>query len=282
MRVFLTGGTGFIGSHILNESIKYNYEIIALKRKINSKTKVKLISRPIWKIGSLNKTKEEDLKNIDTVLHLASHSANVPYDNLNNCLKVNLFDTINFFEMAYKCGVRKFIITGSCFEYGKKGEEYTFIPPSAPLLPTQTYPASKAAASIALIQWALEKKVSLSILRLFQIYGEGEFRNRLWPTLINCASSGDDMNMTLGEQIRDFLHVKDAAKIILDSIGTQKNKQIIVRNIGSGVPIKIRDFAEKIWSEKKAKGNLLFGTIPYRDGEVMRYVPDINSCYIIS
>ena len=90
------------------------------------------------------------------------------------------------------------------------------------------------------------------------------------------------MNMTLGEQIRDFLHVKDAAKIILDSIGTQKNKQIIVRNIGSGVPIKIRDFAEKIWSEKKAKGNLLFGTIPYRDGEVMRYVPDINSCYIIS
>ena len=57
--------------------------------------------------------------------------------------------------------------------------------------------------------------------------------------------------------------------------------KIDVRNIGSGVPIKIRDFAEKIWSEKKAKGNLLFGTIPYRDGEVMRYVPDINSCYII-
>jgi len=281
MRIFLTGGTGFIGSHILNESVKYNYEIIALKRKINSNTKIKLIYNPIWKFGTLQKTKEEDLKNIDTVLHLASHSANVPYDNLTNCLKVNLFDTIDFFEMAYKCGVRKFIITGSCFEYGKKGEEYEFIPPSAPLLPTQTYPASKAAASIALIQWALEKNVSLSILRLFQIYGEGEFRTRLWPTLINCASSGTDMNMTKGEQVRDFLYVKDAARIILDAVGNQKNNQIIVRNIGSGLPLMIKDFAAKIWSKRKAKGNLLFGTIPYRDGEVMRYVPDINSCYII-
>ena len=282
MRIFLTGGTGFIGSHVLNESVKYNYEIVALKRKINGQTKIKLNTNPTWKLGSLQKIKEEDLNNVDTVIHLASHSANVPYDNLTNCLKVNLFDTINFFEMAYKVGVRKFIITGSCFEYGKKGEEYDFIPPNAPLLPTQTYPASKAAASIALIQWALEKKVSLSILRLFQIYGEGEFKNRLWPTLIDCATSGIDMNMTSGEQVRDFLNVKDVAKIILDSIGNQKNNQIMVRNIGSGVPLMIREFAEKIWFEKKAKGKLLFGTIPYREREVMRYVPDINSCYIIN
>ena len=146
MRIFLTGGTGFIGSHILNESINYDYQIIALKRE-SSRTKVDLLTNPNWKVGSLNQPEENYFKNIDTVLHLASHSANVPYDSLTNCLRVNLFDTINFFEMAYKCGVRKFIVTGSCFEYGKKGEEYEFIPPNAPLIPTQTYPASKAAAS---------------------------------------------------------------------------------------------------------------------------------------
>ena len=280
MRIFLTGGTGFIGSHILNESVNYDYKIIALKRE-SSLTKVKLLTNPNWKFGSLNKVEEKYFKNIDTVLHLASHSANVPYDNLSNCLRVNLFDTINFFEMAYKCGVRKFIITGSCFEYGKKGEEYEFIPPNAPLIPTQTYPASKAAASISLIQWALQKKVSLSVLRLFQIYGEGEFKSRLWPTLIDSASRGIDIKMTKGEQVRDFLYVKDAARIILDTIKDQKENQIIVRNIGSGIPLMIREFAEKIWSENKAKGKLLIGSIPYRDGEVMRYVPDINSCYII-
>jgi len=280
MRIFLTGGTGFIGSHILNESVNYDYKIIALKRE-SSLTKVKLLTNPNWKFGSLNKVEEKYFKNIDTVLHLASHSANVPYDNLSNCLRVNLFDTINFFEMAYKCGVRKFIITGSCFEYGKKGEEYEFIPPNAPLIPTQTYPASKAAASISLIQWALQKKVSLSVLRLFQIYGEGEFKSRLWPTLIDSASRGIDIKMTKGEQVRDFLYVKDAARIILDTIKNQKENQIIVRNIGSGIPLMIREFAEKIWSENKAKGKLLIGSIPYRDGEVMRYVPDINSCYII-
>ena len=89
------------------------------------------------------------------------------------------------------------------------------------------------------------------------------------------------MKMTKGEQVRDFLYVKDAAKIILDAIKKQKENQIIVRNIGSGIPLMIREFAEKIWSENKAKGKLLIGSIPYRDGEVMRYVPDINSCYII-
>ena len=281
MRIFLTGGTGFIGSHILNESVNYDYQIVALKRD-TSRTKVKLITNPNWKLGTLNRPKEDYFKNIDTVLHLASHSANVPYDSLSNCLQVNLFDTINFFEMAYKCGVRKFIITGSCFEYGIKGEEYQFIPPNAPLIPTQTYPASKAAASISLIQWALEKKVSLSVLRLFQIYGEGELKSRLWPTLIDSASRGIDMKMTLGEQVRDFLYVKDAAKIILNAIKNQQENQIIIRNIGSGIPLMIREFAEKIWSENKAEGKLLIGAIPYRDREVMRYVPDIKSCYIIS
>ena len=280
MRIFLTGGTGFIGSHFLNESVNYNFEIRALKRE-NSLSRVKIISNPNWRFGSLSNPEGKDFKNIDTVVHLASHSANVPYDNLSNCLKVNLFDTLRFFEIAYKSGVKKFIITGSCFEYGKKGEEYQFIPPDAPLLPTQTYPASKAAASIGLIQWALEKKVSLSVLRLFQIYGEGEFKSRLWPSLINCATNGLDMKMTLGEQVRDFLYVKDAAKIILDSIKNQKEDQILVRNIGSGVPLMIREFAEKIWFENKAKGKLLIGALPYREREVMRYVPDINSCYII-
>ena len=73
------------------------------------------------------------------------------------------------FNLAYEAGIRKFVITGTCFEYGKKGEEYEFIPPDAALFPTQTYPTSKAIASIALIQWALEKNVTLKILRLFQI-----------------------------------------------------------------------------------------------------------------
>ena len=90
------------------------------------------------------------------------------------------------------------------------------------------------------------------------------------------------MKMTLGEQVRDFLYVKDAAKIILDAIKNQQENQIIIRNIGSGIPLMIREFAEKIWSENKAEGKLLIGAIPYRDREVMRYVPDIKSCYIIS
>ena len=62
MRIFLTGGTGFIGSHILNESINYDYQIIALKRE-SSRTKVDLLTNPNWKVGSLNQPEENYFKN---------------------------------------------------------------------------------------------------------------------------------------------------------------------------------------------------------------------------
>ena len=87
-------------------------------------------------------------------MHLAAHSANTPYDSIENCLEFNLIKSFDFLKKAYKAGIRKFIIAGSCFEY-TKGEEYEFIPPDASLF-TQSYPASKAATSIIFTQWLLK------------------------------------------------------------------------------------------------------------------------------
>jgi len=88
------------------------------------------------------------------------------------------------------------VVVGSCFEYGRSGEWYEFIPPDAPLEPTQTYPASKAAASVAFYQLAVELNLRLSIHRIFQVFGEGEVESRLWPSLRKAAASGADLEMT--------------------------------------------------------------------------------------
>ena len=225
MHIFLTGGTGFVGSHFLSLALKKNHIIKALKRCERSSSKIQLKGNPEWIIKSLSDIDIRDLKDCDILIHLAAHSANVPYDSLENCLKTNVFDTLNLFNSAYEAGIRKFLVTGSSHEYGKKGEEYEFIPPDAALFPTQSYPTSKAAASIVLTQWALSKNVSLKILRLFQVFGEGELESRLWPSIIRKAENGDNLKMTLGEQIRDFINVKDVAKIILtESLKLQSNK----------------------------------------------------------
>lgn len=275
MKIFLTGGTGFIGSHVINHAITKGHQIIASRRSSQAGTRVELIHEPLWIERNIKDVEENDLEGSGILLHLAAHSANVPYDTLENCIYWNVMCPLNLFEKAYSTGVRHFVVAGSCFEYGESGLRYEFIPPTAPLEPTQTYPASKACASIAFLQWAKEKNVSLSVQRIFQVYGEGEQESRLWPSLRKAALSGQNYSMTKGEQIRDFIHVKKVAKILVDRCEMLVNTEghIEVQNVGSGIPTSIRDFASYWWREWNAKGVIEFGRLPYREGEVMRYVP---------
>mgnify|MGYP001204144690 CR=1 FL=1 len=281
MHIFLTGGTGFIGSNLIKLALDQKHEITAIKRNAESKPRIVLTKQPKWitkKFSALNKN---DFDESEILIHLAAHSANFPYDTLENCLKVNVFDTLKIFNLAYEAGIRKFVMTGSCFEYGKKGEDYEYIPPDCSLFPTQSYPTSKAAASIVLTQWALEKEVSLKILRLFQVYGDGELKTRLWPTLKEKAINGLDFKMTKGAQIRDFIKVQDVGNIIIKEAEDVKNNKILIKNIGSGKPRKLSDFVLEAWKKFDAKGKIEFGYFPYRQNEVMRFVPDTVNEYIV-
>ena len=279
MYFFLTGGTGFVGSHFIRQALIKSHNLKAIKRSEKSDVKIILKNKPSWIVKNFSDLQINDFQNCEVLIHLAAHSANFPYDTLENCIKFNVTETLNLFNIAYSAGIRKFVMTGSCFEYGKKGEEYKFIPPDASLFPTQTYPTSKAMASILITQWALERKVSLKILRLFQIYGEGELQTRLWPTLKEKALKGEDLEMTYGEQIRDFIKVEDVAKIILEESVNMKENTISIKNVGSGNPKKLKDFVYEAWEGLNAKGSIKLGSIPYRDNEVMRFVPNIDIDY---
>lgn len=225
----------------------------------------------------MTEVSEADIKECEILVHLAAHSANVPYDSLENCIHWNVIIPIGLFRKAVASGVRRFVIAGSCFEYGRAGERYEFIPPDAPLEPTQTYPASKAAASVAFHQLGVELGIELSIHRIFQVFGEGEAESRLWPSLRRSALAGEDLEMTPAEQIRDFIPVEDVAVELLVACtrtdlrpGCPK-----IENLGTGKPQTLRAFAEAWWSRWEAKGALKFGAKPYRAGEVMRYVPSV-------
>ena len=277
MKIFVTGGTGFIGSHFLRQALAKDYDLICLRRP-GSKTRIPLEIDPAWVEGSLDDDLIEEIKGCDVFLHLASHSTNVPYDSLENCLYWNLTASLKLMEMARKAGIRKFIITGTAFEYGHSVERFDYIPVTANLEPSMSYPASKAASSIAFYQWAIEHKLKLQYLRLFQVFGEGESENRLWPSLKKAAISGENVDMTKGEQLRDFIPVEDVANRLIQALEF-KNIEFgkpIFKNVGTGNPSSIKDFAEFWWKKWGATGKLNFGSIPYRNNEVMKYVPDLN------
>jgi len=279
MKIFLTGGTGFIGSHVINTAHENNIEVLALKRSSKSQPRIQLEKEPQWLQKAMGEVTEEDLKDVDVLVHLAAHSANVPYDNLENCIQYNVIEPLGLFRTAAKAGVSNYVVAGSCFEYGKAGERYEYIPVDAPLEPTQTYPTSKAISSIAFRQFAFETKVNLSYHRIFQVYGEGELKTRLFPSLKRAALSGEDFPTTEGKQVRDFIHVKDVAKKLLlaaqVSTSEKMDNPIAYYNLGSGNPQSVKSFCEYWWEKWGAAGNLLTGEIPYRAEEVMRYVPKL-------
>jgi nucleoside-diphosphate-sugar epimerase len=277
MKIFVTGATGFIGSHFVNEALKVGHELYCLKRK-DSKSRIKLEKEPNWIIGNLDESFQTNIfKDIEVIVHLAAHSANVPYDTLENCLYWNLTAPLKLFNQALKAGVQNYLVAGSCFEYGKSGERYDFIPSDAPLLPTMTYPTSKAAASTAFTGWTAINNVKLLYLRIFQVYGEGELETRFWPSLKKAALEGTDFPMSKGEQIRDFINVQDIATKFIEKIDFRNIEfgSTYFTNVGTGKSQSLKEFAEFWWQRWNAKGKLLFGTIPYRENEVMRFVPKI-------
>lgn len=277
MKIFLTGGTGFIGSHVLKQLLASNIEVIAHRRKESSIPNISIEDSIIWLTKPVSELKPKDFEGVDVLIHLASHSVQYPFDTLEKNIFFNVVEPLKMFEKAYQSGVTKYVVAGSCFEYGLSGERYEYIPIDAPLEPTNAYATSKAMSFLAFRQFALNKKVSLSYQRIFHAFGEGQPENRLWPSIRKSAKAGTDLELTAGEQIRDFVPVEEVAQIIIKtsiSIDCLKDS-FHVRNIGSGSPQSIADFAKYWWEYWGAQGELKIGALAYRSHEVMRYVPEL-------
>jgi nucleoside-diphosphate-sugar epimerase len=277
MKIFVTGGTGFIGSHFLQRVLQTEHDIWALRRKSSSGPHLLLPREPTWVQGDLSSFDEQVLEHCDAVVHLASHSTTFPYDTFSNCFLWNVQKVLELFEKAHARGVRRWIVAGSSFEYGRQGEIFEKIPVTAALEPVGAYAASKAAASLGLLALAREFKVEMLIGRIFQVFGPGEAPTRLWPLLRSKALNGEDFDMPPGEQVRDFIRVEDVADYFCHAVERQdlSDGQPLVENVGSGRAVTVREFCDFWWANWQAAGRIHYGRLPYRNGEIMRYVPEI-------
>jgi nucleoside-diphosphate-sugar epimerase len=284
MKIFVTGGTGFIGSHFLQRVLQTEHDIWALRRKSSSGPHLLLPREPTWVQGDLSSFDEQVLEHCDAVVHLASHSSTFPYDTFSNCFLWNVQKVLELFEKGHARGVRRWIVAGSSFEYGRRGETFEKIPVTAALEPVGAYSASKAAASLGLLALAREFKVEMLIGRIFQVFGPGEAPVRLWPLLQKKAMEGEDFEMPPGDQIRDFIRAEDVANYFCHALNRQDLKpgEPIVENVGSGKAMTVKEFCDYWWAKWQATGQIRYGRLPHRSGEIMRYVPEIPSHLRIS
>ena len=118
MKIFVTGATGFIGSHFVKQALAAGHEVLALRRSENSQPRIALEKEPQWLDKNLDEVTVEDLKDCESMVHLAAHTGNVPYDSLENCLRWNLTAVVRLFENARNSGISRYVVAGTCFEYG--------------------------------------------------------------------------------------------------------------------------------------------------------------------
>ena len=85
--------------------------------------------------------------------------------------------------------------------------------------------------------------------------------------------------MTKGEQVRDFINVTDVARRFVNELDFLKTQNGVPQfeNVGSGKTLMLWDFSEFWWKKWNAKGKLLYGSVPYRENEIMRLVPKISN-----
>ncbi len=275
MKLFVTGGTGFVGSHFLQQALAAGHEVVALRRP-GSRPRLPLEAEPRWLEGALDEDWSAALQGCDVLVHLASHTPNPPYAPLDACLYWNVFAAMKLARQAAATGVQRFLVAGSCFEYGQVSAETEFIDTTTPLAPTLSYPTSKAAASVAFEGFAREHGHRVKILRIFQVFGEGEQATRMWPSLRRAALAGEDFPMSAGDQVRDFVPVEDVAASFVRNLDFEMVTPGIpvVRHVATGRSQTLLEFASHWWATWRATGQLEPGKVPYRKNELFRLVPN--------
>jgi len=278
MRLFLTGGTGFIGSYVLAAALSAGHEVCALRRTSESSPVIPLPFQPEWCTGTLATIAPSALDGVDAVVHLASVGVSPRRVPWNDLVEANVVGSLRLLEIAAAAGVRRCVVAGTCHEYGESARRYFAIPPDAPLEPISAYGASKVAAFQLLRAFAIEHELEFFYGRIFTAYGEGQFAGNFWPSLRRAALAGEDFPMTSGKQISDFVHASVVAEYLLKACSRQDVISAVpfVANIGTGKGTSLHAFAEQEWSKMGAPGKLLPGSLPERTDQIDRYVPDLR------
>jgi len=158
----------------------------------------------------------------------------------------------------------RLVQAGSAFEYGPVAGPVTEESPTAP---QSDYGRTKLAGTGLVLDAREIRGVPAVVARLFVAYGPGEHPGRLLPSLLRIAESGEKLELTAGQQRRDFTYVGDVAEGLL-RLGLARDCPGVV-NLATGRQTSVREFAECAAELLGlAPGQLQFGALPYRDDEV--------------
>lgn len=214
MKIFITGGTGFVGRALIGRLLELGHDVVALLLPgdaVELPPNTTVVRGDITKPDSL----EGLLNGCDAVVHLAGV---VGYgQDWGPCIKVNVDGTRNLADGAIAQGVRRFIHMSSVSVYGRVPN--AVLSESAPLLKTgDPYGDTKIDAELVLR--SVEKDLDLTILRPTVIYGPGD--DKFLPKLVENLKSGSARVIGSGNNSVDLIHVDDVVDFVVSSLDDER------------------------------------------------------------
>jgi nucleoside-diphosphate-sugar epimerase len=264
-KIFLTGASGFIGSHLAELLIKQGFQLMALKRSNTDLWRCEgFLEQIIWiDEKSLGHALTEFKPNV--IIHLGWTGIN-HIDRENWELQFSNFEMLfDLIRIGKLISVQKFIAFGSQAEYGwiQGRVDETIVP-----RPNNAYAVAKIATQQA-IQIACEQnRIQWYWLRIYSIFGPREDKNWFVPMIINNLLNDIDCKLTGCEQQYDYLYVKDLAKMVLTIIDGLEDRSGIY-NLSSNSSKSLRSIVTRLNEMIPSSSTISFGEVPYRINQSM-------------
>lgn len=281
MKVLVTGGAGFIGSHMVEELLNRGFSVVVL----DDLSTGKLENLPAAN-GSLRFIKgsildrikvAEAIHDCDAVIHLAAiASVQASIDHPLQAHQVNFDGTLHLLEAARKAGTRRFLFASSASVYGGGGRNA--ISEDDPVAPMTPYAIDKLAGEYYLKHYLNICGLNFTAFRFFNVYGSRQNSSSPYSGVISIFTANSIAGKPIkiygdGGQTRDFVYVRDVCKILVTAIDTSEMYGRIL-NVGTGHCISVLDLVEKIGIVIGRK--VTVEQYPARTGEVRHSLASVN------
>jgi len=266
LKIAVTGATGFIGRHVINELLKHNVEIIAtyhVKKNVEIHS-----SRLSWLQLDISKHSDNIFSKIgrpDALIHLSW--SGLPNYNSPHHYEEELHNQYKFLKNMILSGLKSVVVAGTCFEYGMQSAALSAYMKTKP---ANSYSIAKDSLRKQLELLKLTKNYRLIWARLFYMYGAGQSDTSLFPQLSKAVSEGEkSFKMSGGEQIRDYMPVSKVAESLVKLAFHDGFSGIV--NVCSGKPDSIKSIVEGWILENNWQIEPELGYYPYPEHEPMEF-----------
>lgn len=237
MKIAITGATGFIGSHVRDVLAGTAHEVVLAVRHpemvLRKSEREKIVSADLYD----KRTDWFDLlETPDAVMHLAWGGLPNYMDEYH--VDLELPSQIRFIKVLIDSGLKKLLVSGTCFEYGLVEGG---VSESMSTQPRTPYAIAKDILRKELFQMQLESDFDLTWTRIFYPYGEGQSEKSIFMQLKHSIEKNEKFFlMSSGKQVFDFIEVERVAQILCELL-INKNR-VGILNIGSGNPTNLLSF----------------------------------------